>query len=70
MSPKCHLNMSELEVEYQWGKSNLDSHREMTVLQRTTKNTAKALDVDDSLFLDRVHRFAEHTREYRRYTLD
>lgn len=60
--------MAGLGIEYSWGKSKLEFRRKINdcIAKNLRKNTLKALDADDILFLDRVRRFARHTRDYRR----
>ncbi|CAM9442834.1 unnamed protein product, partial [Ectocarpus sp. 8 AP-2014] len=68
MPPKCHPELASVGVEYSWGKSKLKFRRHINDEdpKHLKDNVLKALDTEEILTLERIRRFAQRPRDYRR----
>jgi hypothetical protein len=65
MSPKCHLELAGVGIEYNWGKAKMHFPRRTDhVAKHLHANIHKAMSID-VLTLLRVHRYARKAKSYR-----
>ena len=66
MSPKCHLELAGVGVEYSWGKAKMHFRRHTDHISRHLHANIEAAMASDVLTLLRVRRYARKARAYRR----
>ena len=67
MSPKGHLELAGMGIEYSWGKAKREFRQRNDLQPKNLHvNICNALSTADVLPLDRVRRFARKTRQYKR----